>query len=101
MDNSLSMRREIVFEIEQVKRIRKRAWSQVRFCTDCGCDADFISLREAAEIFEQGVDELTEFLRSHGCHTMTRAAETDICLIALLDAIDKVTANSRYRLRGD
>ena len=101
MDSGFPMRREIVFEIEQIKRIRKRAWSNVVICSECGRQADFLSLDHAAEIFEQGRDELMQFLSANHCHTRISGTEVHVCLIALLDAIDRAKDRSSIRLIGD
>jgi hypothetical protein len=101
MKAGVAMKREIIIEIEHVKRIRKRAPSQLRFCADCGSDADFISLTHAVELFERDQGELTNFLRVNGCHTQADKAETQICLAALLIAIETVSNNSKIRWIGE
>ena len=101
MSAGVRMKREIVIEIEQIRRIRKRTASQVRYCIECRCHTDFVSLRRASELFEHNDDELLRFVRNAGCHTQTHAAEIFICLIALLDAMKTRTIDSRFKLIGE
>lgn len=95
------MKREIVIEIEQVRRIRKRTASQLRYCTDCRTHADFISIKSAAQLFERDEVELIHFIRSVSCHTQMQAAEIHICLIAFLEAIKARSIGSRSQINGD
>jgi hypothetical protein len=101
MSASGGMKREIVVEVEQVRRIRKRIASQLRYCTECRNHVDFISIKSAAQIFERDEVELVHFIRSVSCHTQMQAAEIHICLIAFLEAIKARSIGSRSQINGD
>ena len=97
----MGLKREVVVEIEQVRRVRKRVSSQMRFCVECGRHVDFITLRHATELFEREPDELVRFIRVNSCHTQQHGGDIQICLIAFLGAIETATNNSRIRMIGD
>jgi hypothetical protein len=97
----MGMKREIVVEIEQIRRIRKRIASQMRYCTECRDHSDFVSVRRAAELFERDEAELIRFIRNTSCHTQTQSNEIQVCLVAFLEAIKAVSSGSRNQIIGD
>lgn len=95
------MKREIVIEVEQVRLVRKRTSSQLRYCVECHRHTDFVSLRRAAELFERDKDEMALFIRTNACHIQRHFNEIQICLVALLGAIETVIHKPRIRIIGD
>ena len=89
--------REIVIEIERVRTIRKRCNTNVLFCAECGSDADFISLRKAAGLFEVDPELLNSYVLEHLCHIQSSSGETLLCLPSLLDRIQKMTTQSKSK----
>ncbi|MBK7706521.1 MAG: hypothetical protein IPN69_01125 [Acidobacteria bacterium] len=63
--------REIVIEFERVQLIRKRARTQVVRCAECRSEADFVTIGDAAELFNTEADRLTRFVAEHRCHIQT------------------------------
>jgi hypothetical protein len=94
--------REIVIEIERVRLIRKRAKTHLRFCMQCGKQSDFISIDEAAALFETDKGSLFNFIRVNSCHfQINNANDAHICLVAFLEAMKTKTIDSRIKLIGD
>ena len=78
--------REIVIEIEQVRLVRKRALTTLRYCEECESQSDFVGLEEAARLFEVDPKQLVEFILRNNCHFIrSEVRVTDICLTALID----------------
>jgi hypothetical protein len=88
-------KREIVIEIERVRTIRKRCNTHVLFCSECNDEADFITLREAAGLFEIDPDLLTSYAHEHLCHVRPSDSETFLCVPSLLDHMQRRTAALR------
>lgn len=79
--------REIVIEIERVKTIRKRCRTRVMFCPECLSKADFITLREAALLFEVEPSLLRRFIRHQLKGRAPQESESLICIASLLEGI--------------
>ncbi len=80
--------REIVIEFERVQLITKKAKTRVVLCTECGSETDFVSLRDAAELFDTEIDLLTSFIAANGCHFRTDSVGSPfVCIHSLLDAM--------------
>lgn len=93
--------RELVIEIERVQRIQKRAKTKLRHCGPCKAEADFVSLRDAAELFERKSEELLVFLRRNNCHYREESdGQIEICLSMFLKVID-ARVKSSTRLIGE
>ena len=93
--------RELVIEVERVQRIQKRAKTKIRHCGFCRAETDFVSLRDAAELFERKHDELLLFLRKSNCHYREEEnGQIEICLSMFLKAIDD-RVNSSTKLIGE
>jgi hypothetical protein len=91
--------REIVIEIERVRTIRKRCSTHVLFCAECNNDADFITLQEAANLFEVELDLLRSFALEYLCHTQLSDKENFLCLPSLLDRLQKRAGELKSRER--
>lgn len=77
--------REIVIEYERVQIIRKRAKTHLVYCEKCRTDADFVSLLEAATLFNTAGEQLLEFIKRTGSHYQTEnGSGVFICLNSLL-----------------
>src|SRR6476619_2719625 len=84
--------REIVIEIERIRTTRKRCRTQMLFCPQCDSEADFISLKEAAALFEVDKLQLRAFIDHHLCTGAMAEDEILICLVSFL---------ARMRTRSD
>jgi len=63
-------------------------------CDECGGHADFVSLVEAARLFEQPERELLDFVASNACHTVSDpSGVTHICLATFMRAMKARTGN--------
>lgn len=93
--------REIVVEIEQVRRIRKRVASQIRYCFECRRHTDFLALGKVSQLFERDTDELVRFIRANGCHSQGHDTDLQICVTALLQAIENTSRLSKMKLIGE
>ena len=90
--------REIVVEIERVRRVRKRCRTHVSFCAECGREVDFISLGDAAELFEVDSGLLDSCILQRLCHNIPSSdKETLLCLPSLLNGIKKKTADPKSK----
>ena len=76
--------REIVIEIERIRTTRKRCRTTIIFCPSCSAEADFISLDEAAALFEVEKGLLRSFIDHHLCCGEQSEGEIMICLASFL-----------------
>lgn len=77
--------RNVVVEFECVQIIRKRCKTHVMACRCCGRETDFLSLEQAAQLFEAAACDLFRFLKENACHFKTcPAGIVHICLATLL-----------------
>ena len=87
--------RQIVIEIEQVRLVRKRALTTLRFCEKCGSLSDFVGLEEAAKLFEIAPKELFAFIVRNNCHFIeNEVVGKQICLTALISQM-RVTSSGK------
>jgi hypothetical protein len=97
-----SGQREIVIEIEKVQLIRKRAKTQLRFCPDCKTRSDFMSLCEAAQLFDTPSEDIISFVNANRCHFQADiSGDVYLCLTVVLEAMRTKVGNSRVKLIGD
>ena len=73
-----------MFEIERVRMIRKRCTTYVLLCTECGGEADFISLSEAAALFEVDSELLNTYVPEHLWHIQLSDEGNLLCLMLFL-----------------
>jgi hypothetical protein len=100
----LSNKRKRVFVVEIEKKlvIRKTSESHLVICADCRGESDFISLRQAASIFDTDEGRLLNFVNeNHGHYKTGRQGEIFLCLNSFIEAINKKTDNSNIRLLGE
>ena len=91
--------REIVIEVERIQLVRKRARTHLHNCEQCNAVSDYVSLSDAARLFEIERDRLLDFIQKHGCHFIdARHGEIQICLASLLERMR--TISGRNRLGG-
>ena len=50
--------RQLIIEFERVQRVRKEARTHLRYCEKCARNSEFISVAQAAELFELSEEEL-------------------------------------------
>ena len=88
-----SSHREVVLEIEQVKIIRKRAKTTLRYCRGCKATTDFISVQNAADLFSTTAAGLFEFTQSCTCHY--RVEQDQNILLCLTDLLSAMSSRMR------
>ena len=94
------IKREVIVEVERVQIIRKRAKSLYMICKECGCKADFVSVDDAALVFETASSDLIAFAAANNCHIKEFiSGGVHICLIAFIAAMKR--NNSNIKLIGD
>lgn len=94
--------REIIIEIERIQLIRKRAKTRIFYCNACGKSGDFVSLREAAELFGIMESELFRFITNHDCHYQTTSeAKLHICVVSLLSEMSLRTNKEQFKIIGE
>lgn len=77
--------REIVIEYERVQTIARRARTQVANCAGCAGESDFVTVSDAAELFNTDSERLVEFISANGIHVQTDLVGTIfVCLNSLL-----------------
>lgn len=76
---------EVIVEFQRVQTVRKRAKTHLRTCTRCGKKTDFISLAQAARLFEVSASKILGFVKDNSCHLETyHAGDIHICLPAFI-----------------
>ncbi len=91
--------REIIIEFERVQLIRKRAQTRFVHCEDCRTDADFVSLSEAATLFNTKGELLFQFIKDAGSHYQTQnGSGVFICLNSLLVSMKTKTDGSNIKM---
>ena len=97
-----SRQREVVVEIERIRRFRRRMKTSLRFCRDCSRSTDFIPLAKGAALFGVAPDELFEFTRVNHCHFLVdEDGEIHICLPDLLAAMSRKLETGTFKLLGE
>ena len=97
-----SQHREVVFEIEHIKVVRKRARTKLALCRECKKTTDFISLTKAAELFSTSASDLFEFTQSYGGHVrVENGQDIALCLTDLLTAMSKRMRTGTVKLLGE
>ncbi|MBL8123961.1 MAG: hypothetical protein KIT61_05870 [Pyrinomonadaceae bacterium] len=92
--------REIVIELERVQKIRRRAAVVSAFCFSCLENRAFVSLRDAARLFEIAQDELAATFRTNNMHLQhLPGGEDGVCVISLFDFIER-RGHRQDRLSG-
>jgi hypothetical protein len=86
--------RELVVELVRTRRWRRKAPVHALLCKECGGRSDFVSLAEAAQVFDIREDQLLGFIESRACHMSTPpSGDVHICLVTLLKAMREQTGN--------
>lgn len=97
----IEKQREVVIEFEHVRLIRKKARTKLDYCPGCDGETDFVTLCQAAALFDIDAAQLLEFVRAHGGYCEPDAAGMlTICLACLLDRLKRKTDFSRLKLLG-
>jgi len=98
----MNAKREIVIEYERIQLIRKRAKTELACCCKCSRQSDFVSLRDAAELFEAKESDLFDFAQNNDCH-YRGDTETSIqlCITSLLACMRSRTLDQQIKLIGD
>jgi hypothetical protein len=92
--------REIIVEIERVKTIRKRCRTRILFCRECDAETDFITLQEAASLFEVNDSLIKSFVRHHICPSNQNESGMLVCLSSLLAHMQQ-SATGKKTMIGD
>ena len=92
--------RQLIIEFERVQRVRKHARTHLRYCETCSRNSEFISVAQAAELFELPEDELLVLDRDGGkrLHFYDRPSGPEICVEGIIDAIGKRWAGRELKL---
>jgi hypothetical protein len=89
----VSKRPELVIEFVRTQRVRRRAPLHSRICRECGGLSDFVSLFEAAKLFDICEQEILRFTKENACHINTETPDVHLCLVTFLEAMKSRTAN--------
>ena len=88
-----------VFEIERVQLIRRKCRLHSRICEQCGNAADFITLIEAARLFEINSSRLYRFVESNAVHYADDAKSGVIlCINSLIERLFDNNRNSKIKM---
>lgn len=88
--------REVVIEIERVQLVRKRTKTMLLRCIQCCETVDFVSLNEAADLFEIAAADLIGFIERNDCHFQTANTDTIfLCVTSLLDRMKQFEGRRR------
>ncbi len=87
--------REIVVELEKVQLVRKRARTVLMFCRSCWRESDFVSLPDAARIFEIADFQLTAFVRNGQAHLEEHSKRKFICTTAIIGHLNVAAGKTR------
>ncbi len=99
---NLTERREIVIEVERVQLIRRRAKTISLFCGNCTAKTDFVSVTDAARLFEVRVDDLFRTIREKEIHMQVSShSGIHICIASLTAFFQTRYPDSRIRLLAD
>jgi hypothetical protein len=93
--------KEIVVEIERLQIVRKRAKTHMSFCSGCRANSDFVSIREAASLFDTHETSLVNFVTANNCHSHLEVAELHICLVSLLAVFRRSDRRPGLKLQGE
>lgn len=81
----IQKQRVIVIEVERTQVVRKKARTNVTYCPECQGETDFISLCQAASLFNVEAANLFQFIKTHNSHFQP---DDDgmifVCVISLL-----------------
>lgn len=95
----IQKQREIVIEFERVRIVRKRAKTRFLACRACASEVDFISLGEAATLFDTRAAQLFQFIKANSGHyEVDSNGEIHVCLVSLLASMKSQTDGSRIKL---
>jgi hypothetical protein len=95
----VAARRELIVEFERVQIVRRRAKTRMRTCAACGTRTDFITLGQAARLFEMPASDILRFVRENSCHfEMDPAREVHLCLAALMERMRERSCGVRLEL---
>ena len=90
--------REIVIEIEIVRRIRKRARTTLDHCSHCGKDVDLLDLDALSELLEMDEGSTAALVADTSIHRGGRGdADNRICAASLISVLE----SRAYRLETD
>lgn len=95
---SKSCPRRLVVEVERMQLVRRWIYTKFLECKSCGKDVDFVTVGEAAHIFEISTAQLTGFIKSNDCHSNTHTGSRHICLRSLMKSLNKTTGKHEVRL---
>ena len=99
---SKQKKRVFVVEIEKRQIIRKTSQSRLVICDMCRAESDFISIRQAASIFNTEETQLFNFISENRSHYKTNdQGEIFLCLNSFIEAINSKTQNPRIKLLGE
>lgn len=90
----------VVFEIERVQLIRRKCRTHPGICEKCG-QTDFITLDEAARLFDINSARLFRFIELNALHYTDDAKSGFIvCINSLIERLFVNKGNSKIKLLG-
>lgn len=90
-----------MIEYERVQKIRKLCSTRLMVCAQCGTDADFITFREAASLFETDHPALNRFIEIHQCHRqLNESGELQLCVASFIACMSAKKGIAASRLLG-
>lgn len=89
----------VVLEIEKIQLFRKKCRAHLRFCRDCQKTTDFISLAEAASLFDVHLPVLYQFIQKNAGHyTSDSTGSIFVCVYSFLVCVNEKTKNSKIKM---
>jgi hypothetical protein len=77
--------RELVVEVESVRRVQKRSKTTSLFCEECRSISEFVRLADASLVFEVEIGKLAGFIEANRCHYKQHAnGSIYICLLSFM-----------------
>lgn len=92
----------VVLEIERVQLVRRKCRAHSAFCEKCERQADFLSLTEAARLFDINSARLFRFIQANGSHYKSDAkGNIFLCVSSLFACVNAKANSSKLRLLSE
>lgn len=92
----------VVLEIERVQLVRRKCRAHPGFCEKCEREADFLSLTEAARLFDINSARLFRFIQANSSHyKFDDEGNIFLCVRSLFACVNAKTGGSKLKMIGD
>jgi hypothetical protein len=92
----------VVLEIERVQLVRRKCRAHSGFCEKCERQSDFLSLIEAARLFDINSARLFRFIQANGSHYKFDAkGDIFLCVSSLFACVNAKTDGSKLKMITD